>query len=102
MKLAVIMTGGKQYKVAEGDKLKIEKIVAEKDAVVEFDQVLLMADGDKVKVGTPLTGGKITAKVLAQGRADKIRVVHYKRKTRHDKINGHRQPFTEILIQKIA
>jgi large subunit ribosomal protein L21 len=102
MKLAVIKTGGKQYKVSEGEKFKFEKLIAEVGDTVEFDQVFLTADGDNVKVGMPTTGTKVTGKVLVQSKRDKIRVVHYKPKTRNDKINGHRQPYTEVLIEKIA
>ena len=101
MKFAVIKTGGKQYKVAEKDKLKIEKLNIDEGQKVEFDQVLLVADGDKVEVGAPTLKNKVTAKVLAQGKAKKVRVVKYKRKTRYHKVYGHRQPFTEVEIQKI-
>lgn len=103
-KLAIIKTGGKQYKVTEGDVLNIEKLPVDEGASVTFDQVLLVADekGADVQVGTPTTGGKVTAKVLEQGRAPKIDVIHYKAKTRHFKKSGHRQPFTKVQIEKIA
>lgn len=99
---AVIKTGGKQYKVAEGDKLRIEKM-DHKDGQVEFDQVLLFAKGDEVSVGTPtVPGAKVTAKVLQDGKADKKLVFRFKSKTRYKKKKGHRQPFTEIQIEKIS
>ena len=102
MKLAVIKTGGKQYVVSEKQKVKIEKLEAETGKNVDFDQVLLVVDGDKVEVGKPILGKKVTAKVLAQGRADKVRVLKYKAKVRYDKVYGHRQPFTEVEIEKIS
>jgi len=103
--IAVIKTGGKQYKVKEGSKLKIEKLDVEKDTSIDFDEVLLIADekGSDVKVGKPnVEGAKVKAKVLEQGRAKKIDVIKYKRKIRYRKKYGHRQPFTEILIEAIT
>lgn len=101
---AVIATGGKQYLVKEGQTLNVEKL--EKEAGSTFDLDVLMvadADGKDVKLGTPnLSGAKVTAKVLSQGRAKKIRVVKYKPKSRYTRVNGHRQPFTKIQIEKIA
>jgi len=102
MKFAVIKTGGKQYKITEKSRLKIEKINDPVGAAVEFDQVLLTADGDKVEIGTPILTKKVTAKVLAQGRGKKVRVVKYKPKVRYHKVHGHRQLFTEVLIEKIG
>ncbi|MBU2575526.1 50S ribosomal protein L21 [Patescibacteria group bacterium] len=102
---AVIKTGGKQYKVKKGDKLKVEKLDAEKDKSIDFDEVLLVADekGEDVKIGAPLVkGAKVSAKVLEQGRAKKIDVIKYKRKIRYKKKYGHRQLFTEVLIQAIT
>jgi len=101
-KFAVIKTGGKQYQVSEKDKLKIEKLAVAEGKSVEFDQVLLLADGDKVEVGTPTLKKKVTAKVLSQGRAKKVNVVKYKAKIRYHKKQGHRQLFTEVEIQKIG
>ena len=100
---AIIETGGKQYKVAKGDSLKVEKLdLGGKDEVV-FDKVLLVADGDKVQVGTPyLEGATVTAKFEKEDRAKKIVVVHYKAKVRHYKKAGHRQPFTQVKIEKVA
>ena len=100
---AIIETGGKQYKVAEGDYLQVEKLVAGKAGEVVFDKVLLVADGDKVKTGTPyLEGATVTAKFEEEGRAKKITVIKYKAKTRYRVKNGHRQPFTKVKIEKIA
>ncbi len=97
MKFAVIKTGGKQYKVSPGQKVKVEKIEGEKDANFVFDKVLLMADGDNVKIGTPyIEGAKIEAKILTQGRAKKKIVFRYHSKTRYRKKKGHRQHFTEV------
>lgn len=101
---AIIETGGKQYKVAAGDSLKVEKLSeAEDKGQVVFDKVLLVADGDKVQVGTPyLEGATVTAKFEKNDRAKKITVVKYKAKVRYHVKNGHRQPFTQVKIEKIA
>jgi large subunit ribosomal protein L21 len=100
---AVIQTGGKQYRVCEGDTLKVEKLVAEAGAGVELDRVLMVADGDAVKVGKPyLVGGKVTATVKAHGRADKVHIVKFRRRKHHLKRQGHRQWFTEIQITGIS
>ena len=97
---AVIKTGGKQYKVSEGDVLNVEKLETSGDEVV-FDEVLLVAGG-KVTVGKPfVSGAKVTAKVLEQARADKKMVFRYKSKTRYKKKKGHRQPYTKLQIIKI-
>lgn len=99
---AVIKTGGKQYKVEPGMKLKIEKLEAKEGDVVTFDQVLLGVDGDAVKVGTPLIdGGKVEAKVLRQARARKVTIFKFHSKTRHRRRKGHRQNFTEVEITTI-
>ncbi len=99
---AVIKTGGKQYRVSEGQKLKIEKLDADQGASVEFDQVLMVADGDDVKIGSPLLeGGKVTAEVMNQGRGDKIKIVKFHRRKHHRKQMGHRQYFTEVKITGI-
>jgi large subunit ribosomal protein L21 len=98
---AVIKTGGKQYKVAEGDLVKIEKIEGTVGDSVEFDQVL-MVGGDDVKVGTPLVdAAKVKAQIVEQGKAKKIRVFHMKRRKTHRKMNGHRQPITRVKITGI-
>jgi|SRR3990167_4663524 len=99
MSFAVIKTGGKQYKVAVGDKLEIEKLDAEAGSEVVFDQVLLADD----KIGTPLINeARVTAQVLEQGRADKVIVFKFKNKTRYKKKKGHRQPFTKVEILSIT
>lgn len=102
MKIAVIKTGGKQYQVAEGDKLKIEKLEVEAGKSITFEEVLLVADGDKVEVGMPHVAAKVTAMVLSQGKGPKVRVEKYKPKVRYHKVYGHRQPFTEVQIEKIG
>ena len=102
MKLAVIKTGGKQYIVKEGDRLKVEKISAQEGDDFDFDKVLLVADRE-VNIGAPfIEGAKVTAKVLKQGRTRKIVVFHYHSKTRYKKKAGHRQHFTEVGILKIS
>ncbi|MEA3272095.1 MAG: 50S ribosomal protein L21 [Patescibacteria group bacterium] len=102
--LVVIKTGGKQYKVKEGDTLKIEKIAGKEGDEVKFDEVLLVSDDEakKVNVGTPLVEGvEVSAKILEQGRAKKVSVVKYKPKTRYRRNVGHRQPFTKVEIISI-
>ena len=99
---AVFKTGGKQYRATTGDVLKIEKIDAEKGATVELDQVLMVGEGEDVKIGTPfLEGGKVTATVVDHGRLDKIKIIKFKRRKNHRKQMGHRQSYTEIEISKI-
>lgn len=99
---AVIKTGGKQYKVQEGDILDIEKR-ASNDGKVTFEDVLLVADGDKVNIGTPVvSGASVAAEVLREGLGDKKLVFRYKSKTRQRKKKGHRQPFTKVRITKIS
>jgi large subunit ribosomal protein L21 len=100
---AVIKTGGKQYRVAAGEKLKIEQLPAEIGAEIVLDQVLLVADGDNLKMGRPLvTGASVQAKVLAQGRHDKVRIFKLRRRKHYQKHQGHRQNFTEIEITGIT
>lgn len=100
---AVIKTGGKQYKVSEGDTLKVELIDADEGANVVLDQVLLVADGDNIKVGTPLLeGGKVTATVKSHGRAKKVHIIKFRRRKHHRKQMGHRQHFTELQITGIT
>ena len=99
---AVIETGGKQYRVTAGQKLKVEKLEAEAGKDFVFDKVLLTTDGENVKVGAPyIAGAKVEAKVLKQDRADKIIVFRYHSKTRYRKKKGHRQDYTEVQITKI-
>jgi large subunit ribosomal protein L21 len=100
---AVIQTGGKQYRVSEGDTVKIEKLTAEAGDSVDFDQVLMVADGDNVKVGTPyLTGGKVSATVESHGRAKKVKIIKFRRRKHHMKRQGHRQWFTAVKITGIS
>ncbi len=100
---AVIKTGGKQYRVAAGEKVKIEQLPAEIGAEIVIDQVLLVADGDTLKMGRPLvTGASVQAKVLAQGRHDKVRIFKLRRRKHYQKHQGHRQNFTEIEITGIT
>ena len=102
MTQAVIKTGGKQYLVKEGEKIKIEKIEKKEGEELEFKEVLFLEKDGKVKIGKPLVeGAKVLGKVLKQGRSKKIIVFKYKPKTRYRKKKGHRQPFTEVLIEKI-
>jgi len=102
MQIAVIKTGGKQYLVKPEQKLKVEKIAANEGDTFVFDEILLMANGEKIEIGTPLVQDtKVEAKVLRQGRAKKLIVFRYHSKTRYRKKKGHRQPFTEVKIEKI-
>ncbi len=99
---AIIKTGGKQYRVAEGDVICIEKLNADEGEVVAFDEVLTLVDGDTVKVGRPLVDGvKVTGKVQMQGKGKKIRIFKYKAKSNYRRRQGHRQPFTKVVIEKI-
>ena len=100
---AVIKTGGKQYKVSAGEKLKIESIPAEVGSQIELDQVLLVADGDKVTTGTPLVSGAVVkATVVSHGRGEKISIFKLRRRKHYRKSQGHRQNYTEIEILGIA
>lgn len=100
---AVIKTGGKQYRVSEGDKINVEKLDAQEGKALVFDEILLINDKDKVSVGMPhVKGAKVEARVLEQGRADKVIVFRYHPKTRYRKKKGHRQPFTRLEIVKIS
>lgn len=100
MAYAVIETGGKQYKVEEGDYIQVEKLDAKKS--ITFDKVLLFVDGDKIEVGQPFVKGvKVTAKVNDEGKDKKIIVYKFKRKTGYKRRRGHRQPYTGIVIDKI-
>ena len=99
---AVIVTGGKQYKVSEGDTLFIEKLNAEEGAAVTFDQVLVAGEGENVKLGAPtVEGATVEAKVVKNGRSKKIYVFKMKRKKNYRRKQGHRQPFTKVEITKI-
>ena len=100
---AVIATGGKQYRVSEGSVVRIEKLDAEAGASVEFAQVLLVGEGDKVQVGSPfLSGGKVTATVQSHGKGDKKTIVKFRRRKHYLRQGTHRQSFTEVKITSIA
>ena len=99
---AIIKTGGKQYRVQEGDNIFVEKLDADVDSNVVFDQVLAVVNDGDVKVGAPVVeGAKVTAKVLAQGKEKKILVFKYKAKSNYRKRQGHRQPYTQVEIKSI-
>ena len=100
---AVIVTGGKQYTVAEGDVLYIEKLAVEAEATIKFDQVLAVLDGENTKIGAPVVeGAAVEAKVVKNGKGKKITVFKYKPKKNEKKKIGHRQPYTKVEITKIA
>ncbi len=97
---AIIATGGKQYKVSEGDVIKVEKLDVEPGNTVTFDQVIAVSD-NALKVGAEVANASVTATVMEQGRARKVIVYKYKRKTGYHKKNGHRQAYTQVKIDKI-
>ncbi len=100
---AIIVTGGKQYTVSEGDILFIEKLNAEEEATVKFDEVLAILDGENSKIGAPaVEGAAVEAKVIKNGKGKKIHVLKYKAKKGQKKKIGHRQPYTKVEITKIA
>ena len=100
---AVIKTGGKQYRVAAGEKLKIEQIPAEVGAEITLDQILMLGEGETVKIGTPLvSGAAVKATVLSQGRHDKVKIFKMRRRNHYQKHQGHRQNYTEIRIDGIS
>ena len=99
---AVIQTGGKQYRVAEGSTLKVEKLVADEGASIELDKVLMIADGDNIKVGAPyLDGSTVTVTVKSHGRGKKVHILKFRRRKHHMKRQGHRQAFTELEVTGI-
>ncbi len=100
---AVIKTGGKQYRVSEGDTLRVEKLDGSAGETIEFDQVLAVGEGADLKVGTPFVkGGKVTATVKEQGRAKKVEIIKFRRRKHHMKKMGHRQSYTELEIIGIS
>ena len=100
---AIIETGGKQYKVAEGDTLFIEKLPQEAGETVTFDKVLAILDGDNTTIGTPVVAGaKVDASIVKNGKGKKIRIFKYNPKKGYRKRQGHRQPYTKVEIQKIS
>jgi len=100
---AVIKTGGKQYRVAPGEKIKIEQIPADVGSQIVIDQVLMVGEGESVKVGNPLvSGAKVTATVMSHGRGDKVRIFKLRRRKHYQKTQGHRQNYTEIRVEAIT
>jgi large subunit ribosomal protein L21 len=100
---AVIVTGGKQYRVMQGETLRVEKLEVAEGSSIDLDQVLLVGTGEGVKVGTPtVEGAKVTATVKAHGRGEKIRIIKFRRRKHHRKQMGHRQHYTEIEITGIS
>jgi large subunit ribosomal protein L21 len=100
---AVVKTGGKQYRVVPGQKFKVEQIPADIGSEIVLDQVLMLADGDTVTVGTPMVAGaSVTAKVLSQGRGKKVTIFKMRRRKHYQKHQGHRQNYTELEIQSIG
>src|SRR5690554_2759859 len=99
---AVFQSGGKQHRVTEGQIVRLEKLEAATGDVVEFDQVLMLSNGDDVKIGAPfVSGGSIKAEVINHGRADKVNIIKFRRRKHHMKRQGHRQWFTEVKITGI-
>jgi len=99
---AVLATGGKQYRVQEGDVIYVEKLIADVDSTVELNEVLAIGTDEGIKVGAPVVeGAKVVAKVAAQGKAKKVIVFKYKSKKDYRRKNGHRQPYTKLVIEKI-
>ena len=99
---AVIITGGKQYRVAAGDTLKVEKLPATVGSTVKFDQVLMITNGEQVTVGTPvIPNSSVSAEVIAQDRLDKVRIIKFRRRKHYRKQQGHRQYYTLIKINEI-
>ncbi len=99
---AVIATGGKQYKVTQGETLRVEKLAGEEGSTVKLDNVLMVADGDKVQVGAPtLDKATVTAKIMAHGRGDKVEIIKFRRRKQSRQQMGHRQSYTEIEVTEI-
>ncbi len=100
---AVIKTGGKQYRVTDGDKLRVEKLAVEIDSELILDQVLAVGNGEDIRVGAPiLAGASVTAKILGHGRSDKVSIFKMRRRKHYQKHQGHRQSYTEIQITAIT
>ena len=99
---AVVKTGGKQYRVSEGDRLRVETLEAEAGASIELDSVLMVGEGESVKVGSPtVSNASVTAKVIDHGRAKKVKIIKFRRRKHHMKRMGHRQNYTEVEITSI-
>ena len=99
---AVLVTGGKQYRVMQGETLRVEKLVVEAGSEIKFDDILMLGGSDGVKLGDALKGATVSAKVVGHGRADKVKIVKFRRRKHHRKQMGHRQYYTEIEITGIA
>ncbi len=100
---AVVETGGKQYRVAEGDVIRVESLGVEPGDKINLDKVLMVSDGETIKIGQPvIEGGKVEAEVVSNGRGKKIRIIKFRRRKHHRKQMGHRQNYTELKITKIS
>ena len=100
---AVVVTGGKQYRVEQGSKVRVEKLSGEAGSTVTLDQVLMVGDGSDIKVGTPnVDGASVTAEIVGQGRGKKVEIIKFRRRKHHMKRQGHRQAYTEIKITGIS
>jgi len=100
---AVIETGGKQYRVSQGQRIRVEKLNADEGATVDLDKVLMVANGEDIKLGKPyVDGGKVTATIKAHGRGKKVMIIKFRRRKHHQKVQGHRQSYTEIEITGIS
>ncbi len=103
MKYAIVLSGGKQYRVTEGSILEVDRLAAEPEKSYQFEEILMVADEGKVHVGAPtVTGAKVKAVVLEHVRGPKVRVFHYKNKQRYRKTQGHRQEYTRVRVDKIT
>lgn len=100
---AIIQTGGKQYRVAKDEVINVEKLNGELGQSVDFDEILMISDGDNIQMGTPfIAGAKVTAEVMEHGRAKKVEILKFKRRKHHMKRQGHRQAFTAVKIKEIS
>ena len=102
MSYAVLVTGGKQYRVMAGETLRVEKLEGDVGSEIKFDNILLLGDSDGIKLGDALKGATVAATIKSHGRADKIRIIKFRRRKHHMKRQGHRQHYTEIEITGIA
>ncbi|PBJ83357.1 50S ribosomal protein L21 [Lysobacteraceae bacterium NML93-0399] len=102
MSYAVLVTGGKQYRVMAGETLRVEKLEGEVGSEIKFDNILMLGDSDGIKLGDALKGATVAATIKSHGRADKIRIIKFRRRKHHMKRQGHRQYYTEIEITGIA
>ena len=102
MSYAVLVTGGKQYRVMAGETLRVEKLEGEVGSEIKFDNILMLGDSDGIKLGDALKGATVAATIKSHGRADKIRIIKFRRRKHHMKRQGHRQHYTEIEITGIA